>query len=403
MSHHETPEARLTDAAIRDRRERGRMSDGRNGHGLFVNFRPLRDGTLSRVFAQQSRIDGEVHILRLGKYPDVSLEQARKKAEKNWRKAQRGEDPLVNCKVPTFRVVADQVISSRRVGWKEGSKTEKDWKSSLDSHAMGILGDKPVNQITEADVIVALDPIWVDIPAQARRVLARVKVVLDLAVAQGWIRKNPAHNGIEKSLPRQSREVEHHRALSPHEVGAAIAAVNASGASVPTKLAFRFQALTAARIGDVLSAEWDEIDLEARVWERTRIRWAHRAHRIPLSNEAVVVLEEARAQNPSSRYVFPSLITGKPLGRSTLGALCRRLGIDGTMHRFRAAFRVWCAENGVPWQYVEVALAHVIRGMEMAFVRMDYLEQRRTLMQAWSDFISAQVEALKSDSQPDDS
>ena len=73
------------------------------------------------------------------------------------------------------------------------------------------------------------------------------------------------------------------------------------------------------------------------------------------------------------------------------------------MHRFRAAFRVWCAENGVPREHVEVALAHVIRGMEMAFVRMDYLEQRRTLMQAWSDFISAQVEALKSDSQSDDS
>ena len=205
-------------------------------------------------------------------------------------------------------------------------------------------------------------------------------------------------------MPGPSGGVEHHRALSLHEVGASISAVTASGASATTKLAFRFLVLTAARPGEVLSAERDDIDLDSRVWT---VPAAHtkngRSRRIPLSTGAVTVLEEAFSRNPDSTYVFPSPRTGRPLGGSTLRALCRHLGIHGAVSGFRSAFHEYCVVNAVPQEHAETILGHVARGMEFSFNRMGYLEERRSIMQSWCDFVSAQPEAPEADSQTDDS
>ena len=205
-------------------------------------------------------------------------------------------------------------------------------------------------------------------------------------------------------MPGPSGGVEHHRALSLHEVGASIAAVAASGASATTNLAFRFLVLTAARPGEVLSAERDDIDLASRVWTvPARLTKNGRSRRIPLSTGAVTVLEEAFSRNPDSTYVFPSPRTGRPLGGSTLRALCRHLGIHGAVSGFRSAFHEYCVVNAVPQEHAETILGHVARGMEFSFNRTGYLEEQRSIMQSWCDFVSVQPEAPEADSQTDTS
>ena len=121
---------RLNDVGIRIRNRPGKMGDGRGGRGLYVLYRRKKNGKFSRIFCQRLRIHGKVCDIGLGTYPDVKLKKARKKVRKNWKVAKKGKDPRVKSRVPTFGVVVDQVIASRRAGWKN-SKTEKNWESSL--------------------------------------------------------------------------------------------------------------------------------------------------------------------------------------------------------------------------------------------------------------------------------
>ena len=146
--------------------------------------------------------------------------------------------------------------------------------------------------------------------------------------------------------------------------------------------------LTACRSGDVRGATWDEIDLENEVWaipgERMKV---HRAHRVPLSSGARAMLIQSMELRDRSNLVFPS-VTGRALSDSTISKLVRENGIAAVPHGFRSSFRDWCGEcSGAPREVAEAALAHAVGGVEGAYARSDLFERRRTLMQAWSDYL----------------
>ena len=394
---------RLYDVHIRNRTRPGKMGDGRGGRGLFVRFQWKQDGTLSSNFCQRLRIHGKVCEIGLGNYEDVSLKQARKKAKKNWKKAKKGKDPRVQRKVPTFRVVADQVIASRRAGWKD-SRTENDWGSSLRIHAMDILGNKPVNKISSVDILAVLEPIWTDKPVQARRVLSRIRAVMKRSKARGWISNSPAGEEIEEILGVQGHTTENIRSQPHEKAGEAIMAVRGSTAWIMTKLSYEFLVRTAARTKEVRFAKWSQIDFENRVWTiPAEDMKAGREHRVPLSSGALDILNEAASLASGSEYVFPSQHGDRPMGQTTLVRLGDRLSIDGSPHGYRSTFRSWTSDNEIPWEQGETALAHKIPGMAGPYMRSDLLELRRTVMQDYIDYIDAQIRSLEAEESSEDS
>ena len=161
-----------------------------------------------------------------------------------------------------------------------------------------------------------------------------------------------------------------------------------------SKLCFHFLTLTAARSGEARNATWDEIDTERRLWTIPAGRMkAKTKHRVPLSDEAMKVLEEARSLDDGSGLLFPSSFrTGRPLSDVTLSKLLRNCGMASrtTVHGFRSAFRDWCAETAQPRELAEAALAHTVGGVEGAYFRSDLLERRRALMKQWSEFVSGE-------------
>ena len=169
--------------------------------------------------------------------------------------------------------------------------------------------------------------------------------------------------------------------------------MDASGASLATKLCFRFVVLTAARSGEARQAVWSEIDLPERLWivPPTRMK-AGKEHRVPLSDAALAVLEEARVLRDESDLIFPSPQgSGRALSDMALTKLLRdcELADTATIHGFRTSFKVWAMEcTDFPWTASEAALAHTL-GNEVAasYARTDLLEQRRDLMQQWADFV----------------
>lgn len=149
--------------------------------------------------------------------------------------------------------------------------------------------------------------------------------------------------------------------------------------------------LTAARSGEVRGADWSEIDLEARTWTIPAGRMkARQEHRVPLSEQAMVVLGDAREFTEGEGLVFPGPRSGEAMTDITFTALLRRLKIDAVPHGFRSSFRDWAAEcSGAGWAVCESALAHTIgSSTEQAYMRSDLFDKRQELMQAWGEYIA---------------
>ena len=383
---------RLSARFVETIKEPGTYGDGRGSGGLSLRVKRTARGHLAESWGQRISVDGRPRNLGLGSWPHVSLAEARQKCVLNLVARQRGE--LVTGRrrtVPTFAQAVEKVIAVRRAGWKDGSRSEKLWRSSLRDYVMPKLGGRPVNRITTADVMGVLQPIWNEKRETAKRLRRRISAVMRWAEAQGYREDDPAGGAIGAALPKNGVRPRHHPALPYAEVAGAIEVVRRSGAHPPTVLAFEFLVLTACRNGEVRGARWKEMDLAGREWRIPPERMkTEREHRVPLSTRALAVLREAREFAEGSEMVFPSP-TGRPLNEVAISKLVRQLGIGAVPHGFRSSFRDWAAERSdAPREVCELALAHVNSNrIEAAYRRTDLFERRRALMEQWSAFLAA--------------
>ena len=286
---------------------------------------------------------------------------------------------------------AAQILDLHRPGWRSAQHAAQ-WEATLRQYAFPHLRERPVSEITPTDVMAVLRPIWHEKPETARRVRQCIGTVMKWAVAQGYRGDNPAGEALAQALPRNSTIQQHMAALPHGEVAGAIKAVRASEASKAVKLAFEFLVLTATRSGEVRRATWEELDLEARAWtipgERMK---AKRPHRVPLSQRALAILNDARTLAGGDGLVFPSS-SGRVLSDNTLSGLLRKLGILAVPHGFRSSFRDWAQERThAPRAVQEAALGHIVRDkVEAAYARSDLFEHRRELMEQWAGYLGAE-------------
>ena len=205
----------------------------------------------------------------------------------------------------------------------------------------------------------------------------------------GPITHEPASRG--HCRPSGPTKKAHFEALPYAELPATMDTIRQSGSAI-TRLAVEFLIFMAAMSGEVRGAAWDETDLDARVWEISADRMkARRSHRVPLSDQVVWVLEEARELTSGRGLLFPSVRTGRQtMTAQALSRVLRRQGVNATIHGFRSSFRDWAADqSGASWAVCESALAHATgTSTEQAYHRSDYLDARRTLMQIWGDYVT---------------
>ena len=365
---------------------------GRHGdaNGLYLVVKP--SGAKSWVL--RTVVRGRRCDMGLGGYPLVSLAEAREAAFANRKLARAGGDPLAlkrRSDIPVFEEAARTVIEIHKPTWRDGGKSAGQWTSSLRQYAFPRLASKPVDTITTADVMAVLLPIWAEKSVTARRVRQRISAVMKWAVAQGYRGDNPAGDAIASALPRVGNRRRHFRSVHHTEAGDAIRAVWEAQAPLSARLAFEFLVLTATRSGEVRGASWSEFDVDAATWtipdERMK---GGREHRVPLSNRALAILEEARTLDDGSGLAFPAPTGRKPMSGSALSKLLRELGIDAVPHGFRSTFRDWCSESArVPREVAEACLAHTVKGVEGAYARSDLLDLRRKLMERWAAYLAA--------------
>ena len=379
----------LTDRAIRNAGP-GSLNDG-NGLTVRIGSGSKRSWVLRYTW------DGKAANLGLGSYPTVGLKEARALAAERRAEIAEGIKPTGAREVasskrpepakPTFRQIAERVIELRRPTWSS-DRHAKQWTESLAIHAYPVIGDLPIDGITSAEVLGMLTAIWNELPETSTRVKQRAKVVFDYSIAAGLRIDNPVA-AVDPALPRRRRLKEHHPALPYADVPTAVTSIRQSNAHLSTRLALEFVILTAARAGEVRGMEWSEINFDCATWtvpaHRMKMR---REHRVPFSDRAIEVLQQAGELSNGDGLVFPGA-KGKPLSNMAFTMLLRRLGIDAVTHGFRSSFKDWClAETSAPWAVSEAALAHNLgNSMEAAYARTDLFERRRELMGQWAAFV----------------
>ena len=365
----------------------GRHADG---NGLYLFVQP--SGT--RSWIQRLVIRGRRRELGLGSVVLVSLAEAREKALANRKLAREGGDPLAEKRrtqgVPSFAEAAATVVEQQQAGWRD-PQYPKIWLNSLERYAFARIGKMPVSEVTSADLLEVLGPIWHVKAPTARTVRQRMHGVLEWAVAMELRTDNPCDR-IGRVLGPQNDVVQHFRALPHREVASAIQTVRAADAPRVLKLAFEFLVLTAARWNEVRGAVWEEIDPRGGVWTvpATRMK-AKREHRVPLCRRATGILDEARMLGNGTPVVFTGG-DGQQVPEKHLRQLLSKLGIAAVPHGFRSSFRDWAAEEtDHPREVVEAALAHVVKNkVEAAYRRSDLFERRRRVMEDWATYLASE-------------
>lgn len=393
-----------------------------DGGGLHLQV----TGAGGRSWVFRYWVSGRERRMGLGPLHMVSLAEARDAAERARRLRFQGVDPLearrgrqtellpgLHSPAPsipqaaqfvperaktalTFAAAVEAYINGKRAAWRN-EKHAKQWTSTLTTYAFPHMGRLALDEIETKQVLAALQPIWVEKSETASRVRGRIEAVLDWATVQGHRSgENPARwkGHLEMILPTKSKvaPVTHHSALPFAEMPAfmkRLAGVNGVAAR-----ALEFTILTAARTGEVIGAEWSEIDLKPGLWTIPAGRMkGKKEHRVPLSSRAVAILDDAkkraldRGVEALSGPVFPGMREGQGLSNMSLLKVLKTLNRrDLTTHGFRSTFRDWAAETtDYSGEVVEMALAHTIANrVEAAYRRGDLLEKRRELMDAWA-------------------
>lgn len=360
-----------------------------DNHGLFLRV----ELTGSKRWVQRITIAGRQREIGLGSARLVPLAKARDLAIQNKRSAREGFDPIATktaqLSVPTFEVACIEVHSLYSPTWAN-KKHAAQFLSTLKTYAFPKLGRRKVSDLSPADILSVLTPIWTSKSETARRLKQRISVVMQWAIANGFRSDDPAV-ALNSALPKITKKPKHRKFIPYDQVTECLNVVKASKASQSTKLAIELLILTGVRSGEVRGATWSEIDFDRSVWAIPGPRMKMKEDfSIPLSQRALEILTKAKNLTDGSELIFPGSKWGRPLSDMTLSKLIKELGFDADIHGFRTSIRMWVQEKtNTPFDVAEAILAHKVGNKTTAaYARSELLEKRRDVMEGWSSYLN---------------
>ena len=364
--------------------------------GLYLDISP----TGSKAWRLKYRYNGRENRISLGAYPLVSLKEARQARDDARRQLLQGIDPSAERKARRQQAQIDTTNSFQQqaLEWFERQKIlwvdshTRDVKRRLEANLFPDLGPLPIDRITPVQVLDTLRKMEargaVDL---AHRVMQVASQVFRYAIACGRCTVDPTA-GLRGALTPHVQK--HQPAIQPDELPTLLHAIDhyaEQGGEAQTQRALQFLALTFVRTKELIEAPWDEIDLDKAQWliraERMKMK---RDHVVPLSTQALAILEAQRRTCRNSAYVWPGRNIRVPMSNNTLLFALYRMGYRSKMtgHGFRAVASTLLNEQGWRHDVIEKQLAHEPENrVRAAYNRAEYLPERIKLMQHWADHL----------------
>jgi len=387
---------KLTDPIIKAAKPKEKDYSLADGHGLAL----LVKSSGAKWWRYRYRFNDTPKMLSIGVYPDISLKEARNQHARLKELLAQGTDPSENRKEEKQQAAiaaANSFESVARLWWNHWKydKTERHADQTIrrmEADIFPVIGHKPVNEITAAQFIAMVRKVEsrgaLDI---AKRVLTMCGQVMRYAVAHGLAERNPAADIKPSDVLKPTKKTNHKR-LSEKELPELLRNIDGYDGQPLTRLALQLMALTFVRTGELIGARWDEIDLIKKEWRIPAERMKMRSpHIVPLSQQAMTVIENIRKLAADDVLLFPSeRRDGKTMSNNTILYALYRLGYHGRMtgHGFRGVASTILHEQGFNHDHIELQLAHTQRdAVSAAYNHALYLEPRAHMTQAWADYL----------------
>ncbi|WP_429497428.1 tyrosine-type recombinase/integrase [Robbsia andropogonis] len=388
----------LTDTAVKNTKPGDKPIKLFDGGGLFLLVTPAG----GRLWRLKYRFGGKEKLLAIGAYPAVTLAGARKARDEARELLAAGADPGAAKKedkrlaalnvATTFEAVAREWYAGQITGWSEdyGSKV----LTSLEVDVFPTLGDRPIADIEAHHLVAVLRKVEArGVRETAKRILQRCRAVFQYGIMTGRCPRNPASDIDSRVVLKKGPAVQHMARVKAVELPQLMRDIAAYDGEAVTRLALELMALTFVRTTELIEATWDEFDTKKAEWripaERMKMRTPHI---VPLSTQALAVIEQLRAINGDRPFVFQSTQGRKPISNNTMLYGLYRMGYKSRMtgHGFRGLAATALREMGYSRDLVDRQLAHAERNqVTAAYVHAEYLPERRQMMQHWSDFVDA--------------
>lgn len=363
-----------------------KVSDG-NGLQLWVRT------TGSKTWVLDYRLHGKRQNLVIGKYPAMSLQQARLKNNEVRELIKQGIDPkaqkytTVDSGINQFANLAQQWHDKRKTTVKAGTFS-RDY-SLYERDIKPFIGDKDITTITPLEILDIAHRIENrGAGDMARRAIQQIGQIYSHAIRLGKIKHNPA-TGLTKVL--KPRQQQHHARIKINELSALLKDIDSDSGELLTKLGLYFLCYTFVRTNELRFMEWSEIDYQAQLWripaERMKMK---RPHIVPLSCPALAILDQIKALNLSNKYVFFNISTKKPLSENAFLNALERMGYKGRMtgHGFRGLASTTLHERQYMHEAIELQLAHDKENkISKAYNGAEHLPYRIKMMNEWADFV----------------
>lgn len=390
---------RFTDAKIRAIPKpvsRKVVWEGDSGFGIRV------ETTGSKIFVQSYRFGGKFHIITLGKYPMMSLAQANTEAAKVREKLSKGIDPKESIELTrrasreayTVIDLCDEFLEKwsrpnpqlKRVGKKTWPEDERCIKKEV----IPGLGGRKASDIRRRDIILILDKIVErGAPQMANRTLNILTKLFNFAVSRDILDTSPC-----AAIPMPAKKIPRDRVLSADEIKLFWDKLEVSGISEPCQLALKLALVTGQRRGEIVSAEWSEMDLVKMWWSIPKEKSKNgKPHRVALSGMAVEILSRLKELSGDSRYLFPSDRTDSHIDPRAVTRALRLaqpyLGYkkdEGfTVHDLRRSVATMLGEAKFNNENIARILNHTLPGVtQKIYNQYSYDDEKREILEAWA-------------------
>ena len=391
----------LTDTAIRRSKPAETPYKLFDGGGLHLLINP----TGGRLWRWKYRFAGAEKLMALGRYPDVSLADARERRDAARKRLANGIDPMAERKAEKLKETTQAVGSFNSVAalwlehWRDGKSARHadSVERRMKADILPCLGVRPIAEI-EAPELVSMVKAIEERGARdiAKRALETTGQIFRYAIAHGYARRNPASEIRPNDILKSARKVNYAR-VDAKELPALLKAIEIYKGTPVTRLAVKLMALTFVRTSELIGARWEEFDLEARRWSIPASRMKMRTpHIVPLSKQAMEVLDLlrtlSRADEPGAEaLLFPGeRDSRRPISNMTILKSLERMGFKGRMtgHGFRGLASTVLHEQGYAHEHIELQLAHAPRNaVSAAYNHAPYLEPRAKMMDDWANFL----------------